>query len=729
MHIIILIITWLLLGTGLSSAATYYTDKSGSDANSCATAATAASDRTKAKLTINSGKNCLTTAGDTLIVGNGTYVEGQISMSVSGTQAAPITIKAENKHLAILSSTSSTSCAPNISFSASWLVIDGLKGQIDPSDPSGCSNNSANGAFVRMWGSTTPTVGGSQSTGYVGGTVRNCYVVQSSHRSVGIKSNQDHSLVEGCTVENSLEAFNGVDQVFRNNTILDNDAWGTHFSCKGGARNCQFYNNVIVWASGFQGITLGGNSSCCWYNSTEKYECYNCTAHNNIVRVTAGTSNYTIDVVGCKDCTIYNNVIYGNGKIAMEQGSQSCCLPQQWPNGTQFKNNIVYGAGGTCSNSWGSGVSTTTNYNNFYNCTSAPSQTNAITGDPLFVNAGSGDFGLQAGSPALNAGTNVGLPYNGSAPDVGAHDAIAFGSCAVSNSTPTVINITFENNGAPPLLPASGAVTFTARENTVAKTVSSVSRVGDNQMDVTVSSAFTNGTTIDFSYAVGTVTDSRGIGDSTKATGNQRLNAITNQTCTNNVGGAPSHTFTQARYEYHGLRGTEAAPEIKPDGLASTGAAENVSRMEVMVGGYIRVRFALTCTNANCPATGFYLYYSKNGGAYAVVPDDLGADHVAFCGTSPWLNTPSNGAATTDQLSTSGTFVAGATVMTSNAIPSLTLAQNNKTENEYCVRFGPSAVPGDYYDLRIYQQSGAAIDAYTVTPRITVTGASGGSGF
>jgi parallel beta-helix repeat protein len=45
-----------------------------------------------------------------------------------------------------------------------------------------------------------------------------------------------------------------------------------------------------------------------------------------------------------------------------------------------------------------------------------------ILADPLFVNAGAEDFHLQAQSPAIDAGIYVGLPYNGSAPDLGAFE-------------------------------------------------------------------------------------------------------------------------------------------------------------------------------------------------------------------------------------------------------------------------------------------------------------------
>src|SRR5262252_5990285 len=64
---------------GAAQGATYYTSRSGSDGNSCATAQSTSSP----KATVNGGISCLS-AGDTLLVRGGTYDE-QIASVPSGT--------------------------------------------------------------------------------------------------------------------------------------------------------------------------------------------------------------------------------------------------------------------------------------------------------------------------------------------------------------------------------------------------------------------------------------------------------------------------------------------------------------------------------------------------------------------------------------------------------------------------------------------------------------------
>ena len=56
--------------------------------------------------------------------------------------------------------------------------------------------------------------------------------------------------------------------------------------------------------------------------------------------------------------------------------------------------------------------------NNFANCSATPSQTNAVTGDPMIGNATS-KWNLQAASPARNRGSKASIVgYDGAAIDV-----------------------------------------------------------------------------------------------------------------------------------------------------------------------------------------------------------------------------------------------------------------------------------------------------------------------
>lgn len=82
----------LLLIPACSEASTYYVGKSGSDANSCATATSSAAG--SRKLTIASGLTCLA-AGDTLTIGDGTYSETLQSIP-NGSVGSYIIIRAEN---------------------------------------------------------------------------------------------------------------------------------------------------------------------------------------------------------------------------------------------------------------------------------------------------------------------------------------------------------------------------------------------------------------------------------------------------------------------------------------------------------------------------------------------------------------------------------------------------------------------------------------------------------
>jgi hypothetical protein len=470
------------------------------------------------------------------------------------------------------------------------------------------------------------------------------------------------------------------------------------------------------------GIQLYGAAS---YNPSQHPSAEFATSNNwvvekNTIAYNKNRASIVVWGANCNNLKFDNNIAYENSVSLSSGSTQGVDFVSMTSTGILIRNNHFYASGSGGTVGIGSGATAGVHYTATGNITNVSA--------PDFVNAGatlpgSPDFTLTSSSPVINAGTTAtGIAYNGSAPDIGAFETFTHSVCTVEDGDANTLRVTVGNNLNPPIQ-NTNTTGWTVKVATVSRTLDSVTKVGDNRVDIVFQgAAVTGGQAVTYSYAqTGDFRDSANIG----RTFSQEYLARTDESCTNNVGAAPTHVFTQARYEFHGRYGTEAAPIIKPDGVASTGAAENFSNMTVIPGGSVRVRFAVTCTTADCPPAGFVPRYSKNGGAYTVVPDAFTADNISLCGVSS--NLPNNGTATTDQLSTSGAFAAGAVVLTSNAIPTVDIALNGKTELEYCFTFDTDAASGDYYDFRLYDQDGSTI-TYTVTPRITVNAAAGGFG-
>ncbi|HWD90598.1 MAG TPA: choice-of-anchor Q domain-containing protein [Mucilaginibacter sp.] len=116
-----------------------------------------------------------------------------------------------------------------------------------------------------------------------------------------------------------------------------------------------------------------------------------------------------------------------------------------------IENNLVYNAGSYRWVEWSWGTkpaSLTVAYNMYYedssnsagtNCPFAFGSNKSITQmqtllmeshsvaavNPVFTNPASGTYTLQSTSPAIDAGVNVGLPFSGKAPDIGAYEYVA----------------------------------------------------------------------------------------------------------------------------------------------------------------------------------------------------------------------------------------------------------------------------------------------------------------
>jgi len=234
----------------------------------------------------------------------------------------------------------------------------------------------------------------------------------------GIYCASRYNLIQGCDIHDNaaygVTVYNGYGERPDGNVIKGN----------------RFHHNAVLGSGG--GIGVASSTGTLVYN--------NLVYSNRIgIEVAWGSP------VGAK---IYNNTVYGNVTgITMNSDSS----------GALVKNNIVYQSGSITNN--GSG---TVQANNLVGSGS--------TNNPQFVNAGSANFALQAGSPAIDHGTTlsevttdfagVSRPQ-GTAYDIGAYEFVGGG-------------------GTPDTTPPTGMVVSPASGGTVSGTVTVTCSASDN---------------------------------------------------------------------------------------------------------------------------------------------------------------------------------------------------------------------------------------------------------
>jgi hypothetical protein len=352
-------------------AATYYVGKSGSDANSCATATSPTAGNRK--LTIGSGRACLA-GGDTLVVGNGDWDERIVSIP-NGTSGAPTIVKSENFRLAVVKSSGQPVA---VSITGSWIVLRDFK--VDdvnaPTDSthavllSNCSNIIIDG--IEATSAVRSGISVDRTCDTV--TVTRVWSHDNGRPPELLPGNGVYAQGSNITVELSILEGNrdagitGVEPAFgpktgsivRHNIIRNNSKYGIStrgsvFNGTGGIRHNLIYGNSTV-SSGFAAILIGSGGSLV----------YNNTIFNNnakCVSIAFGTTS-----------TVRNNICHANNPNTITEDS----------------------VGNTISNN--------------------------TTANPNFTNQGANDLTLTVGSTGqIRQGINVGLPINcGTTPDIGA---------------------------------------------------------------------------------------------------------------------------------------------------------------------------------------------------------------------------------------------------------------------------------------------------------------------
>lgn len=182
-------------------------------------------------------------------------------------------------------------------------------------------------------------------------------------------------------IDSSTSTNNGVDGVG-----ADGDGFSWHTNSQGSL------TNSYAWDNKKSAITNIGTSSVSVYNSV--------FGHGS----TAGT-NALVTVIEEAAMSFYNNTLVNTEQVGTGISLESIET-------VTVRNNIIYGFDTGISKSSGA-INTTEDYNIVYNAgTAAVSGTgfvlgaNSLTSDPQLTDVAAGDYTLQAGSPAVNAGTD-----------------------------------------------------------------------------------------------------------------------------------------------------------------------------------------------------------------------------------------------------------------------------------------------------------------------------------
>jgi len=186
--------------------------------------------------------------------------------------------------------------------------------------------------------------------------------------------------------------------------------------------NCQFINNNCGYGGGAIHVYTALDTSftnCLFYNN------YSTTSGGGAIKTLnpSSTMNFT-------NCTFANNHAYGSGEGgALDLSHADVTLI----NSIVYENTQTYGD----EINIGIGASAVINYSNLEMPSSATGSNNINT-NPLFIDAVNGDYHLQSTSACIDAGIDVGLPFVGTAPDMGCYE---FGTTSGTEEYSTAINL------------------------------------------------------------------------------------------------------------------------------------------------------------------------------------------------------------------------------------------------------------------------------------------------
>jgi len=251
------------------------------------------------------------------------------------------------------------------------------------------------------------------------------------------------------------------------------------WASKGGGIECRDSSPSLV------NVTISGNTA--WTGNGGGILCFNSNPSLESVTISGNTADYYGGGISCdvnSNPSLVNVTVSGNTADYYGGGIWSSDSNPSLVNVTVSENTAKDGGGIYCGWSSSPSLVNTTLWNNlpqevyFYQDGTPNSITIAysdvqggeegivtndngtvnwldgnIDVDPLFVDPENSDFHLQEGSPCIDAGTDVGLPFIGAAPDIGAFEY--GGLTRVDNVASTPTHFSLHQNYPNPFNPSA----------------------------------------------------------------------------------------------------------------------------------------------------------------------------------------------------------------------------------------------------------------------------------
>ncbi|MFX0197461.1 MAG: right-handed parallel beta-helix repeat-containing protein [Candidatus Hodarchaeota archaeon] len=434
----------------LAFAETYYVRKKGNDNNNGTGPTTSQAWRTikYAVSQLRAGDTCYVMGDD-----GGTYYEN-VSPSSSGKPSNPITLAVQSGDTVSLAPTGDFVHAFNFRDGDSWWIVDGFKVIGTSGWKNSCVirlyNNCNNNIFRNIdasghAGKISMAIYAAKGVSYnvfedltfnemrqyTGAAAELIYIgtwdhptiedtgnvfrrIQSNGGNIGkqfteafdIKDSCQDTTIEYCDISGFSEEYILVPRsaIIRYNTI-DCEAMSTSAAGIAATENAKIYKNTVIHANGAgqKGIVLRDADAPTKVQPpiyTTNVEVYN----NTIYDCQTG-----IYVTGSDHMVINNTISQSRGYELHSNGIKSVTVDY---------NNYYDDAGNVIA--WGGKTYSVTDVNDGIWSKQSGLGKNDMAYNPLFINPKVHNFHLNEGSPCIDTGVDVGLPFYGYAPDMGA---------------------------------------------------------------------------------------------------------------------------------------------------------------------------------------------------------------------------------------------------------------------------------------------------------------------